>query len=285
MNLRTALLAIAGVSLIQAQPASHPRFEVASVKPCNNPPRSVGLHGGPGSPGRLTLNCEPLSILIQRAYLIYRDGRVSGDPFFLVPITGGPSWIDTDRYDIDAKAESPQSEGMMMGPMLQALLEDRFRLKVHREPRQIPIYALTVAKGGSKLQPAREDSCISMDPTAPPAPPAAGQRPFCGALVADANGRMEAYGLSLASLCLHLSGTLSQKVSDQTGLSGKFDIHLDLTRQDLIPRPPGLATDPDAPDPLAAIQRALAKLGLQLELTKGQGEALVIDHVEKPSGN
>jgi uncharacterized protein (TIGR03435 family) len=284
----------AQTSPVQSSQSARPRFEVASIKSCKSDTAPAFVGGGSrstGSPGRLVLNCETVTILIQRAYLIYRDGHPNSDPFFLVPISGGPGWVDSDRYTIDAKAEGSQSQAMMMGPMLQALLEDRFRLKIHREKREVPVYALTVAKGGPKLQATKEASCIPFDPAQPPAPPARGQRSSCGVIAPDTNGGLVTYGQTMAGLCLSFSGLFGRPVIDRTGLAGAFDIHLELSPRDLIPVPPGpqVQTDPTATapmsDPLSSVRFALQKLGLQLESTKGPGEALVIDHVEKPSEN
>jgi uncharacterized protein (TIGR03435 family) len=99
--------------------------------------------------------------LIRLAYVIFEDGHHLNTG--TVPISGGPAWINFDRYSIDAKPDAPQSQEMMRGPMLQALLEDRFRLKVHRETKEIPVYALTVAKGGLKLKPFKQGSCVPID--------------------------------------------------------------------------------------------------------------------------
>ena len=284
----------AQTSSVQAAPAVKPRFEVASVKVCRADPSPAFVGGGSrntSSPGRLDLTCQTVTRLIQTAYLMYRAGRPNSAPFFLVPISGGPGWVDSDRYTIVAKAETPQSQGMMMGPMLQALLEDRFHLKIHREQKEVPVYALTVAKGGHKLQATKEASCTPFDPAQPPAPPSPGQRASCGVVMPDANGKLVTYGQTLAGLCLYFSGPLGRSVIDKTGLAGAFDIHLELSPRDLIPAPPGpqVQTDPNAttpmPDPLNSVRFALQKLGLQLESTKGPGEALIIDHVERPSEN
>ena len=71
----------------------------------------------------------------------------------IISIKGGPAWIDTEPYSIEAKAESPDSQAMMTGPMLRKILEDRFRLVIHRETPEVPVYLLTLTKGKPKLQP------------------------------------------------------------------------------------------------------------------------------------
>ena len=87
------------------------------------------------------------------------------------PIKRSPAWLRSDRYTIDARAAGPESIAMMRGPMMQALLEDRFKLKIHREDREVPVYELTLAKGRSKLRRAKEGSCIPQDRREPTAVP------------------------------------------------------------------------------------------------------------------
>jgi uncharacterized protein (TIGR03435 family) len=142
----------------QSATASPPaKFEVASIKPCKG-------DGGPegSSPGRLNLGCRSVIDLIRSAYVFYVDGHFHLGYVDRVPIEGGPGWINSERYDINAKAEGTPGEGMMQGPMLQALLERRFKLKVHRETKEGAAYAITVAKSGAKLQPFKEGSCTPL---------------------------------------------------------------------------------------------------------------------------
>jgi uncharacterized protein (TIGR03435 family) len=104
--------------------------------------------------------CTTVRFLIQTAYVRYADGQ-AGPTSQLKnqPVEGGPSWIDTERFLIDAKPETPQARATMGGPMLQGLLEERFKLKIHRETRKVPAYALVVAKGGPKLQATPDCGC------------------------------------------------------------------------------------------------------------------------------
>jgi uncharacterized protein (TIGR03435 family) len=129
-------------------------FEVASVRRCSDDfgPLERG-GGGSFSPGRLTLNCQLVSGLIQMAYLMYPNGTRLNEPGIVLnsPIEGGPGWINSDRYTITAKAEGDASEGVMRGPMFRALLEDRFKLHIRREIHEVPVYALTVAKGRKSI--------------------------------------------------------------------------------------------------------------------------------------
>ncbi len=131
----------------QSATAPTPKFEAAAIRRCDGPQPLPA-----SSPGRLTIGCSPLANLIQQAYTP-RDAngrRIS--PPLAVRVEGGPGWINSDLYQINAKAEDGTSQVTMRGPMLQALLEDRFKLKLHRETRDIPVYALSVAKSDAKLR-------------------------------------------------------------------------------------------------------------------------------------
>ena len=142
--------------------ASVPRFEVASVKECESgetaPPSS-------SSAGRLSLGCRPLRMLIQEAYDLFAAGRVDllNPVTPVIPIEGLPAWVNRARYSIDAKTESPQTLAMLRGPLMQALLENRFHMKLRRENREGPVYLMTVAKGGLKASQAKEGSCAPLD--------------------------------------------------------------------------------------------------------------------------
>jgi uncharacterized protein (TIGR03435 family) len=217
-------------------------------------------------------------------------------------ISGGPDWINTDGYDIEARVEGNPSKRQLL-LMLQSLLEDRFKLKVHRETRELPVYALTVAKSGLKLQPPKEESCITEDPNAPepsepPKPIAPGQPPKfpCGLAVVMLNRpgpRMLGGKVSITDLAQSLTNLLGRTVIDNTRLTGRFDIHLEFALDEALAgllgpnAPPFRRQEPgpgdlDSPSIFAAMQE---QLGLKLEATKGPVEVLVIDHVERPTEN
>src|SRR5580658_4715292 len=178
------MAALALVASAQSQsPAAKPKFEVAAIrlsKDCDGgggATKSVSPLGrsDTSSPGRLSVNCATVMGLIQQAYVRYANGRlnqVDGS----APISGGPSWINSERYDVNAKGEGNADPEMMLGPMMQALLEDRFKLKMRRETREVSVYDLTVAKNGPKLKPSKEGIC---DVTKLPGPPSPGQVPGC----------------------------------------------------------------------------------------------------------
>src|SRR5439155_4842339 len=99
---------------------------------------------------------------------IFADGQNNLFRPLETTIEGGPDWIRSERWDVDATAEGTPGSAMMQGPMLQTLLEERFKVKLHRETREVPVYIVTVAKGGPKLTPFKEGSCVSIVP--PPGP-------------------------------------------------------------------------------------------------------------------
>jgi uncharacterized protein (TIGR03435 family) len=286
------------ITRAQTAPGVRPRFEVASIKPCKpgdlpSGGRSGGLKTNGTDPGRLHLTCQTLDGLIRQAYILFARVGASGRSMVSSrvmnqPFTDEPEWAHSQRYTIDAKPESAQTLETMNGPMLQTLLEDRFQLKIHHEPKDVPVYALLVGKGGSKLNPTVKGSCIALDFSQGP-PPVPQERPrqpkVCGPFRPDKNGGMETLGQTLAGLSMQFSEALDRDVVDRTGLTGEFDMHLDLSNEELFPweRP----ADPTAPQPdaLSAITRAVQKLGLRLEPSKASADFLAIDRVERPSEN
>jgi bla regulator protein blaR1 len=289
-----------GAPTIRAQSAAAaaPKFDVASVKPCdaNSAPPS-GRSGGALSsvPGRLTLTCATVKSFIITSYVLSANGQRQGAAALkLLPVEGGPSWINSERYTINAETETNASDSVMRGPMLQAVLEDRFKLKVHRETREVPIYELTVAKNGFKLQPAREGSCtarVPREPGQPPQPqPGPGKPPLCGQGLVKRTG--SSWSVDLRSMTLEefanwLNFGLDRLAFDKTGLTGKFDFHLEFSADETTPgflaggNEAGETPEPMYPTMFTAIQQ----FGLKLVPAKGPGSFLVIDSVERPSPN
>lgn len=261
--------------------AATPKFEVASIKACKSEPAARGKNGGfhdfaPGgrSPVTFTLPCMPVRFFINLAYIISNSRPNAAGPNPV--LEGGPTWIDADLYQISAKTTGPASKDLMNGPMLRALLEERFRLKLHRETREVPIYTLTVAKSGLKVQPSSDASCTPRDFSQPSLSP--GQRPWCGVPMASKGSHgitTELHGGTMAQFAetLGLSGRV---VIDKTGITGKFDFHVEYA-----PDGTDLAGELTAP----SIDSALGKLGLRLERSKGPRDFLVIDDVKKRSEN
>jgi uncharacterized protein (TIGR03435 family) len=268
------------VALGQTQsPAVRGEFEVASVKP--------SAPGGPDmmtqlSPGLLRLKKYPLLVLIQNAF-----GARSFE------IWGAPAWISSARYDITAKTAGPATADKMW-PMLEPLLEDRFRMQVHRERKEMPVYNLSMAKSG-KLPPLRAGNCVGSDPRELPPPPAPGKRLLtaCGStLLRTLSARAELYGgrIRMAALVSRLADLLRHPVIDKTGFAGTFDLDLtfavDESLAGLGTRSPGVPDEPTDPSGLPSLFSALREqLGLKIESTKGSVEVIVIDHIERPSAN
>ncbi len=267
------------VSLVQA-PApdlsavgQHLSFDVASIKQSISSPTLMRLQIQPG--GRLAITNAPVRAMIRNAYRL-QDSQ----------IVDGPEWLSSTRFDIVAKAEgNPTAEQMVV--MLQTLLAERFRLVVHRETRQLPIYALVMARSDGRLgSDIRRGAynCAAERSGPPPANPTAPDGSFnCGFRVAP--GKMSGRGASMSALAASLSNWVGRIVIDRTGLSGDFDLDMTWT-PDQMPQgiPPGAGPfppiDPNGPAIFTAIQE---QLGLKLESTRGPVDVLVIDHVEHPT--
>jgi uncharacterized protein (TIGR03435 family) len=274
--------------------SSRPAFEVASVKlntHCNADDRRGG---GSSSPGRIAMECADLRDLILTAYGIYGNGPNPASGSFRMQVVGGPAWMDSTRYDIAAKPAGHPPRSEMYGPMLQSLLEDRFRLRVHRETKEGRVYLLTVAKNGPKLHATKEANCVVADIDHPPEPGNAG-RP-CGKPDVRAGGTgvvVDITGTTIANLCTQLGMVMDHEVIDRTGIDGRFDIHLEYTPAERQPRFVAGRTIQEQ-DPLTAdhtgdglaISSALQQqLGLKLETGRGPVQVLVVDHIEPPTEN
>jgi uncharacterized protein (TIGR03435 family) len=244
-----------------------PTFEVASVKPSKG-------GGGPYNrilPGRLLVTYSSLRDLIAFAYGVRTD-----------QIAEGSSWIVSDHYDIEAKAAGNVAGSQIAGAMLQALLEDRFKLMLHRETRQLPVYELTALKNGLKLQPTKEGSCAPFSSDSPPLPATADtpRVPFCGPRTGrnGVNWVLNGQGVVMEAFAGILSFHLNKTVLDRTGLTGSYDVHLEWAVDELAPVPDDLSGE-------SLFTALREQLGLRLESAKGPVEVLVIDHAERPSGN
>jgi uncharacterized protein (TIGR03435 family) len=253
-----------------------PAFEVASVKPNTSGDGRVLMMPQPG--GRLSLVNVPLKLMIRNAYRL-QDFQ----------IVGGPDWMSTARYDVVAKAGTgnPSQEELQL--MLRSLLADRFKLTAHPDKREMPTYAMVLARNDRRLGTAlkKSDADCAGPVTAPAAPSPPGQMPRCGFMLGF--GNLKARGSTLAALASSLSTFAGRIVVDQTGLAGGFDVDLTWT-PDNLPRPQGggdqpvtlngTAIDPNGPSLFTALQE---QLGLKLESTKGLVDVMVIDRAEKPA--
>ena len=202
-------------------------------------------------------------------------------------VSSAPTWFDSDRYDISAKMEGAPVPGpaamQLQRRRLQLLLQDRFKLAVHHEARELPVYKLTTAKGGPKLT---ASACTEPDPKNPA--PASGKtfRDYCG-WSGFSKGRFEASSATTADLVKALSNLLGRSVLDETGMKGTFRVDLKFATDDATKRtadaPPDVpAADDNAPNIFTALQE---QLGLKLNPGRGAVDVIIIDHVEKPSEN
>ena len=282
MPLTMALLVIlarAGVTRGLAQSAApRPVCEVASVKPalrCDS-----GRGGAPPSPGRLNISCTTLRDLVRMAYDSFANGPTPNAR--RAPIVGGPAWIDSDRYDIAATAAGGASLVQMAGPMLQGLLEDRFKLRLHRETREVPVYLLSVANSGLKSNALKKSTCAAQDlidlvkhgDALPPN--------ICGRQMFKMNGPNLIADFSAMSVEAFANGFLSSRmdrpVIDQTGLAGQFDFRIEFLPDSAAAEPP----DGAGPSIFTAVQE---QLGLKLSAGRGTIQAIVIDAAERPAEN
>ncbi|HVW08164.1 MAG TPA: TIGR03435 family protein [Bryobacteraceae bacterium] len=287
--MKTATAALASLLFVfgaapQNRSLARPEFDVASVKECA-PGKSAQ---SATSPGRLTLGCWSLRTLIQQAYDVFASGKSDplnpGTP--TLTIEGLPGWANTAMYSIEATVATPQTAAMMRGPMMQVLLEARFQLKLHREQREVPAWLMTVDPAPRKLHEARANTCEPYDFSEAINMVPSGQI-FCGVPSILRRGPLtilDIHGITLQSFAksLHPDG---RPVVDRTGLGGRFDIHLEWGADDPNTQPAsaGVAVDPS---PHATVIEAMREqLGLRLTTGRAIGEFLVVDHIEKASGN
>jgi bla regulator protein blaR1 len=247
-------------------------FEVASVKINRSRPPGGFSQIYPG--GRFTETNQTLRQIIVDAYGM-EDFRVFG----------GPSWLGTDRFDIDGRAgrEVPREQLLMM---LRTLLVDRFKLVARTETRQLPVFALTRNDGrtGRRLREASPAECADRGSRAS-AP--AGQLPSCGALRAGP-GRISGRSVTMDQFIAFLSPRVDRVVIDRSGMSGLFDLDLEWTPDEA--RRAALAqlgsspapVDPNVPEISTALRE---QLGLRLQSTNGPVEVLVIESAQQPTEN
>jgi bla regulator protein BlaR1 len=237
--------------------AAPKEFEVASIKPSDSkgPMNRIRVEMAPG--GRFTTSNVTVKLLIQQAYNVKA-----------FQITGGPGWIDSERYDVVAKADGNVNGPAQLRPLLQKLLADRLKLTIHRDTKELPVYALVVGKNGPKF---KESEASGPGPQ-----------------IRMGRGLIDGQGMGMDMLASQLSKPLGRTVLDKTGLKGQYDIKLEFTPDDGSGRGPGDGPEAAAPPDTAgpSIFTALQEqLGLKLESSKGPVEIIVIDRVEKPTEN
>ena len=246
--LKLLLLVLLATALAHAQ-TSTPTFEVATIRAT-----------GPSSDGHTHINYPPgdrfsatnitVLALMQWAYDMPEK-----------QILEGPSWLASTRFDFQAKADSDQIKGLtpeqdrdLKRRMVQALLAERFHLRVHRETRTLPAYDLVLAKGGSKLQLTKSN----------------------GKSIGTGRTHFNGEGLSMILIAEELSGITGRVVVDKTNLTDRYDFKLVWASDDAP------ATDNSGASLFTAIQE---QLGLKLEPAKEAAPVLVIEHVEMPTPN
>jgi uncharacterized protein (TIGR03435 family) len=255
---------LAAMALLLAAPNGYPQamqFDVASIKPS---PADAGGTGGirpaPGGERYVATNC-PLRLMLAVAY------RVKADM-----IVGGPDWMNTDRFDMNARAPRPSTSEELRA-MLRDLLAERFKLKIHRETKEMPVYALVVEKDEPKLKPHEAQN--------------AGEPWIDIAIERMLHAKLSAKMVTMDYFAFRLAQMMDRPVIDQTKLKGNFDFELAYTR-DLPPNIQegalfnGQPIDTSGPNIFAAIRQ---QLGLELKAQKGPAEIIVIDSAEKLTAN
>jgi uncharacterized protein (TIGR03435 family) len=270
----TFVVAAGIVSLLDAQEAPAPlpvsaTFEVTSVKRVTDSSAQIGARSISG--GRLSA-VFTVRTLVQLAY---------GYPETLrdAQLVGGPSWIDTDRFEINATfdgpiAIAPNSPPVRLLAMERALLADRFKLKVHQETKQLPVFDLVRSRADGRLGPGLVKSDGSCLPLPSSAAPIADLTPYCG-VKRSVPGAMTAKGIALSRFALLISflPDVQRIVRDRTGLTDSYDLDIVFARD--------AAVDTQGPPPIMTALKE--QLGLELKPATGPVSVIVIDSVERPS--
>jgi len=237
-------------------------FDVATIKPTNATDGHTHIYRHPVDGEFQAMNLS-LKGLLEFAYGLPETRMI-----------GGPAWLDSAKWDVQAKAgsdvdvqirtSSDEARRTLKQQMVQALLADRFKLTVHQETRELPVYALVVAKGGPKFHEAEAN----------------------GTSIGSGNSHIRIQGGdSVAVLAALLAKVLGRVVLDQTGIQGRYDITLKWTPENGLPdkvNGASSAEETNGPSIFTAVQE---QLGLRLETQKGPVGVLVVDRVEMPSEN
>jgi uncharacterized protein (TIGR03435 family) len=283
--MRAGLFAVAMICGSALAQTAKPEFEAASVKAAT-PLGPAGMRsdrkGGPGTsdPGLYTCRNCPLSWVVYEAY------DLKAWEF------QGPDWLSERRFDFEAKLPADATKPVFR-EMLQRLLEDRFRLAVHREKKEMQVYELTVAKNGPKFrQPAPEGNTGAADGPGPIRRDAEGfpiLGPNMTMAIVPGHARLRADHRSMSWFADQLSNQLGGPVTDATGLKENYDFIVSWAfGEDTAAVVPGEAPGAPRPEPFrpALVQAVQSQLGLRLDRKKAPVEVLVVDHIEKaPSAN
>ena len=272
MNLNSCT--IVGLALLAVSPATQAQqkfeFEVASIKP-----NASGGHGErvQMSTGRFVANNVTVKFLIMQAFRV-KDFQISG----------GPSWMASERFDIDAKTggeedskDARPTQAQMMAKteqlmaMMQSMLADRFKFKSHEDSKEAPAYALVVGKNGPKLKPSEPGTEVRQT-------------------MRVGHGQLSAKKLTMDRLADQLADNVGRPVVNKTGIPGEYDLELEWTPDPGQGGPFGAPPAGEAPPPVDSLGPSIFtavqdKLGLKLEGTKAPVKMIVIDAIEKPSEN
>jgi uncharacterized protein (TIGR03435 family) len=280
-SIAAPLVLLAFVSGLSAQ---EPAFEVASIRPN----LSTGVSNISLMPnGRLVATNASVRSLILRAFGLH-DSQV----------IGAPAWIDTERVDVDARADPPRGGPQALLPMLRTLLIDRFALRTHGETRELPAYVLVPARNdrrlGSGIRPTQADCSIAPSLTGPEViasgkdgwPPCGMSSTSPSTTVSDGGVTISATirrsAIEMKDFATTLQGDVARPVVDRTGLAGRYDVQYSY----VLRRPPNQTTQPAptsvAPTIFAALEE---QLGLKLESQRAEVPVLVIDSIDRPSEN
>jgi uncharacterized protein (TIGR03435 family) len=250
-------LALLVVFRASGQPAPSPAFDVASIKASKPGPRGQ-------IPQRITI--EPGGQSFKATNARVKDLIVTAYDIADLQLSGGPGWIESEGFDIDAKAES-STTGKLIRQMLQTLLADRFKLTLHREIKELSVEAVVPAKGDLRLQPAANSSDVP------------------GIAIRAGPGRsmfVTGQNVTLQFVAKYLSGRLRHLVVDRTGLPGSFDFRVDIAPELDEAKVPNV---PEA-DSMSYLFRGLVqKLGFKLQAQKTPMEVFTVEHVERPVAN
>ncbi len=275
--LRRGTLADTLLAIVLCVPRVHAQgktFDVVSVRENVLQQRRGPINLAPGPDG-FHVEGQPLMNLLLTAYTPKTGG------LFMNNIDNLPDWAKDSRYDIEARIsdedraawQDPNHQPAMLQEMLQALLADRFKLGVHREMKEKPVYQLVVGKGGPKFQETKPDEPRPAGPTLPGG----------GVMGRGADGATHMYNFSMSLLAALLTSKSDRTVLDKTGLAGRYSI--DIREPAQMAAPSAGQTGPTEDEQRPAVADTLKNVGLELKPAKEQVEKLVIDHVEKPSPN
>lgn len=245
--------AVCAVLVPLAAQQAAPAFDVVSVKPHTSDDGRMMMTMQPG--GRLVAINVPLRLVIRTAFNVQND-----------QIVGAPDWLDTDRFDINAKA-ADDIRPEQIAPMVQALLAHRFNLTTHGDMREVPVFALQRVRRDDSLGAAlRSTDCPALEVDL--------NQPKPCANISNGVNFLTMRGAPIAVFAQYLAPYVNRVVVDRTGLDGRYDIVLKWSpEQQQTPKD-------DLPSLFTALQE---QLGLKLESSKGMVDVLVIDSVERPT--